>query len=260
MDSMTAAVSALGLVLLVLVAGVVNGVAGFGFAVVATMGLAVVVDPTTAVTFMIVPMVGVNLALVRELSGTQLRSCGRRFWPLILTALVGTVVGMVALETVPTTPLRVGLGVITLGFVATVQRVLALPGRTRVTEGCFVESPTGMAGVGTISGVLFGGTNVGVQLVAFLRSCDLAHGLFVGVVALVFVGINTVRIGVAAGLGFYPDVAFIAGSAVAVLPAVSGVALGQRLRQRIPERTRRGAVLALLSVIGLRLVLAGVGV
>lgn len=257
---MVAVLPALGLALLVLVAGVVNGVAGFGFAVVATMGLAVAVDPATAVAFMIVPMVGVNLALVRELSPRQLRSCGRRFWPLILTALAGTVVGMVTLETIPVTPLRVGLGVVTLGFVVTVQRVVVLPGRERATEGCFVESPAGMAGVGTVSGVLFGGTNVGVQLVAFLRSCDLAHGLFVGVVALVFVGINTVRVGVAAGLGFYPNAALAAGSVAAVLPAVGGVALGQRLRQRIPGRTRRGAVLGLLSLIGIRLVLAGAGI
>ena len=55
-----------GLILLVLVAGAVNGLAGFGFALIATMGLAAVVDPATAVAFIILPMVAVNLALVGE--------------------------------------------------------------------------------------------------------------------------------------------------------------------------------------------------
>ena len=39
----------------VLVAGAVNGVAGFGFALVGTMALATVVEPATAVVFMILP-------------------------------------------------------------------------------------------------------------------------------------------------------------------------------------------------------------
>ena len=39
----------------VFVAGAVNGVAGFGFALVGTMALATVVEPATAVVFMILP-------------------------------------------------------------------------------------------------------------------------------------------------------------------------------------------------------------
>jgi len=249
-----------GLVALVLVAGAVNGLAGFGFAVIATMGLAAVVDPATAVAFMILPMVAVNLALVGELSPAQLRSCGRRFWPLILAALLGTVAGMVLLDAVPARPLRVALGIVTLGFVASVQRVVSFPGLARAKEGCFVETPRGMAGIGGVSGLLFGGTNVGVQLVAFLRSCDLSHGLFVGVVGLVFVGINAVRVGVAGAFGLYPDLAVVAGSAAAAIPAVAGVAVGRRLRRRVSERARRAAVLGVLLAIGVRLSLAAVGV
>ena len=248
------------LAVVVLIAGLINGVAGFGFALVGTMALATVVDPAVAVVFMIVPILGANLTLVRELSVSELRTCGRRFWPLIVAALVGTVVGMVALESLPVGPLRVGLGLVSIGFVATSQRILPLPNLGKTETGCLVETTGGMAGVGAISGLLFGGTNVGVQLIAFLRSCDLSHGLFVGVVAMVFLGLNGIRVGIAGALGLYPDLAGFGLSVAAAVPAVLGVVVGQRLRSRIAERTRRTVVLGLLAVIGIRLVLGGLGI
>lgn len=247
------------LVVSVLLAGAINGVAGFGFALVGTMILATVIDPATAVVFMIVPIISVNLSLVRELSPRQLRTCGRRFGPLILAALVGTVLGMAALDRLPVAPLRLGLGLLSLGFVVSVQEAVEIPGLERAKDGCFVETPLAMVGVGGLSGLVFGGTNVGVQLIAYLRSCDLSHGLFIGVVAMVFLGLNTIRVAVATLFGLYPSTAFAAYSVGAVIPAVAGVAMGKRLRGVVRERHRRLVVLGLLTVIGFRLVLDGSG-
>lgn len=244
----------------VLVAGAVNGVAGFGFAIVGTMALATVIEPATAVVFMIVPIFSVNLSLVRELSASQLRTCGRRFGPLVGSALVGTVVGMAILDVLPAAPLRVGLGVVTLGFVVTAQSLVTIPGLDRATEGCFVESTPAMVGVGSVSGVLFGGTNVGVQLIAYVRSCDLSHGLFVGVVAMVFLGLNGIRVLAAGALGLYPSGGVLAASIVAVVPAIVGVSIGSRLREHVSARQREAVVLGLLAVIGVRLLLGGLGI
>ena len=191
--------------LVVGVAGAVNGVAGFGFAVVGTMVLAATLDPAAAVAFMIVPMFAVNVALVGDLTREELYTCGTRFAPLLVAALLGTVAGMALLDRLPEAPVRVSLGLVSLGF-------------------------------------------------------DLSHGLFVGVVALVFVGINGLRIAAAGALGFYPDAAFALASVAATVPAVGGVAVGKRLRDRVSERLRRGTVLGLLTVIGVRLVLGGAGV
>ncbi len=247
------------LVGVVLLAGALNGVAGFGFALVGTMVLATALDPATAVVFMILPILAVNLSLVRDLSASELRSCSRRFGPLIVAALVGTVLGMAVLDRLPETPLRVGLGVVSLAFVASAQNVVPIPGRASAEDRCFVETSPAMAGVGAVSGLLFGGTNVGVQVIAFLRSCDLSHGTFVGVVAMVFLGLNTVRVGAAGLLGLYPDAALAAVSAAAAIPAVAGVAVGKRIRDRVSERLRRTVVLGLLTVVGVRLVSSGVG-
>jgi len=244
----------------IVVAGAVNGLAGFGFALVGTMALATAIDPTTAVVFMIAPILGVNLSLLGDLSLTDLRTCGRRFWPLMVAALVGTLAGLVVLDRVPQGPLKVGLGVLSLGFVLSTQRHLRVPGLDRAKKDCFVESTAGMLGVGAVSGLLFGGTNVGVQLVAYLRSCNLSHGLFVGVVAMVFLGLNGIRIGAAGALGLYPSPGLAAASFVAVVPAVVGVAVGKRLRAIVGERERQFVVLSLLTVIGVRLLVGGFGI
>ncbi|MEZ3145300.1 TSUP family transporter [Halobaculum sp. MBLA0143] len=246
--------------LVVGVAGAVNGVAGFGFAVVGTTVLASVLEPATAVAFMLVPMVAVNVALVGELTRRELRTCGARFGPLLVATVVGTVAGMAVLDRLPAAPLRVLLGVVSLGFVATAQRTVPLPPLPGPTDGRLAETTPVMAAVGLVSGVLFGATNVGVQLVAFVRSFDLSHGLFVGVVALVFLGINGVRVVAAGALGLYPDAAFALASVAAAVPAAAGVAVGRRLRDRVGERLRRGVVLGLLTVVGVRLLLGGVGV
>jgi uncharacterized membrane protein YfcA len=245
--------------LVVLVAGAINGVAGFGFAVVGTMALATLVDPTTAVVFMIVPILSVNVSLVSDLSRTELRTCSARFWPLIAAALAGTVVGMAVLQRVPAAPLRVGLGVLTLGFVATAQRAVPAPIGIPFGGRGIGTSRIGMVGVGGASGLLFGGTNVGVQLIAYLRSFDLSHGLFVGVVALVFLGLNGIRVAIAGAFGLYPSTAVAAASLAAVVPAAVGVAVGKRLRAIVGERPRRLVVLGLLTLVGVRLVAGGLG-
>jgi uncharacterized membrane protein YfcA len=246
--------------LVILVAGTTNGLAGFGFALVGTMALATVLEPATAVVFMIVPILAVNVSLVRDLSREELRTCSRRFGPLIGAALVGTVVGMVVLSSLPTAPLRVGLGLVTLGFVATAQRRVPLPKLSGGEGAAFGQTRVGMLGVGAISGLLFGGTNVGVQLIAYLRSFDLSHGLFVGVVALVFLGLNGIRVGVAGVLGLYPSQILLFASIGAAIPAVVGVAVGKRLRVTASERARRFVVLGLLTVVGIRLVGGGAGI
>jgi uncharacterized membrane protein YfcA len=255
---------ALALGAVVFAAGTINGVAGFGFALVGTTALAAAFEPSVAVVVMIPPILAVNLALVRELSGAGLRDCTARFGPLLGAALVGAVVGMVVVERLPGDALALALGLVALAFVATSQRLVDLspfPDRNGRERGRGrAESPAAMVGIGAVSGLVFGATNVGVQLIAYLRSRDLSHATFVGVVALVFLGLNAVRIGVAGALGLYPDATLALAALGGAVPAVAGVAVGRRLRGRVGERGRRAVVLGLLTVVGLRLVAGGLGI
>jgi uncharacterized membrane protein YfcA len=236
--------------------GVVAGVNGFGFAAVGTAALAGAFDPRTAVVVMLLPLLAANASLAAELRAGDLRACARRFWPYVLAAVVGAIAGMALLARIPTRPLTVGLGAFTLGYVAVSQRRLPVPGRSFVRRRCFGESTRAKLGLGVVSGALFGASNVGVQVVAYLRSRDFDRGTFVGVLASVFLGVTALRIGAAAWLGFYHgDAAAL--SVVGVVPGLLGVATGKRLRPAIPEATKRAAALALLTALGLKLTAGG---
>lgn len=238
--------------LVVFVAGAVTGLAGFGFAVVGTMALATMFEPATAVVFMIVPILAANLTLVGELSRSELSQCWRRFSPLVVSALIGTIAGMSILGRLPAAPLRTALGLVTIGFVLANQEVV--PVWTPSTLGTAPsERHAPMIAVGSVSGLLFGATNVGVQIVAYLRRFALSHGTFVGVVAMVFVGVNSLRVVAAGILGLYPTATVAALSVVAAVPAVLGVRGGKRLRGHLSESRRRQLVLLLLTAVGIRL-------
>ena len=237
------------LVAVVTIAGVVVGANGFGFAVVATAGAALVVAPTDAVTLMIIPLLAANLRLAGTIDTAQLRVCLRRFGPFLAAAAVGTVAGMLALAAVPTGLVRGGLGALTLAYVGTQTRWMPTPtvsdARHRI-----VGPP-----VAAVGGLLFGASNVGVQLVAYLDALRIDARLRVGVLALIFGGIGLVRIAVAGASGLYTDGSQLALSVALVVPALAGVWAGMRLRTRLPRRLRRRATQLLLVAIGVRLLI-----
>jgi uncharacterized membrane protein YfcA len=243
---------------IVVLGGLVTGVNGFGYSVVGTGLTAIVVEPQVAVVVMILPILAANVSLVRELDGTGLRTCVERFWPFVAAALVGTVAGMSLLSRVPTRPLTVALGLFVFGFLAFTQERYPVPGeawvRAHVSDTVGVKLLLGL-----VSGLVFGASNVGVQVVAYLKSLDLDHTTFVGVVAMVFLGISSVRVVVAGLFGLYEGGGLLALSAVAAVPGLAGVSLGKRLRPRLSRRVRRAGMFLLLAFIGVRLLGNGLG-
>jgi hypothetical protein len=237
--------------------GLVKGVAGFGYAIASTAILATLLAPATAVVVMILPMLGANLTLLAELDRAGLRSCVARFWPFVLAAAVGTLAGMALLGAIPQRGLALGLGAFTLVYTAFEQDRVPVPGEAWLRDRCFRESTAAKAGLGLVSGLVFGAGNVAVQVVAYLDSLDLDRSTFVGVLAMVLVGVSTVRVGAAAALGLYEGGGPLLVSVLAVVPGLAGVALGGRLRSRLPERAVEVGVVVLLAVIGIRLSLKG---
>jgi hypothetical protein len=243
---------------IVVLGGVVTGVNGFGYSVVGTGLMAVVVEPRVAVVVMILPILAANVSLVRELDGEGLVRCAERFWPFVAAATLGTLVGMRLLSRVPTRPLAFALGLFVFGFLAATQDRYALPGTTWL-GGRPADTLGLKVGLGLVSGFVFGASNVGVQVVAYLKSLDLDHRTFVGVVAMVFLGVSAVRVVAAGFMGLYAGGGLFAVSAVAALPGLAGVSLGKRLRPRLGRSTRRAATFVLLAVIGVRLLTKGLG-
>ena len=253
--SLTLAALVFGIVVL---GGLVTGVNGFGFSVVGTGLMAIVLEPRVAVVVMILPILGANVSLVRELDGEGLRTCARRFWPFVATAAVGTVAGMSLLSRVPTRPLAFALGLFVFGFLAFTQERYPLPGeawvRANVSDTFGVKLLLGL-----VSGFVFGASNVGVQVIAYLKSLQLDHRTFVGVVAMVFLGVSSIRVAAAGLLGLYEGGGLLLLSAVAAVPGLAGVSLGKQIRPRLSRSSRRFAMFGLLAVIGVRLLMNGLG-
>ena len=63
--------------IILFIGGLVTGVTGFGYALISTTTLAVVLDPRTAVVLMIIPVIIANLTLVGELDRTGVCRFGR---------------------------------------------------------------------------------------------------------------------------------------------------------------------------------------
>ena len=240
------------------VGGLVTGVTGFGYALISTTTLTVVLDPQTAVVLMIIPVIVANLNLIGELDRTGIRRCVRRFQWFIVLATVGTLVGMFLLRRIPTRPLMFVLGIIVSAYVVFNQDIVSILDTDRLAAYARPAQWTNL-GIGFVGGVIFGGSNVGVPIVAFLDSLDLDRSTFVGVVALIFLGISIVRVGVAWLLGLYGPGSVLWLSVVVAGPGLLGVVGGRRLRGHLPARYVERLVQLLLLVIGVRLVLASVG-
>jgi len=247
----------------VFLGGLVKGTAGFGYAIVSTAVLATLFSPTVAVVVMILPMLAGNLRLLGELDRAEIPRCLARFWPYLLGAAAGTLAGMALLGRIPRPVLALGLGLFTLGYVVTAQPWVVLPGEAWVRTRCFRPGTAAKLGMGVVSGVVFGATNAAVQVVAYLTSLELDRSTFVGVLAMILVGISLLRLAAAWGLGLFAageaaPAALVAFSAVAAVPGLVGVAAGQRLRGHLSEGTVTAGAFLLLAVIGLKLLADGV--
>lgn len=88
----------------------------------------------------------------------------------------------------------------------------------------------------------------------------IAAALIGTVVAMVFLGLNAIRVVTAAVLGLYLSLTVVALSVATLVPALAGIALGKRLRARVTERPPSVRRPGLLTVIGVRLVLGGADV
>lgn len=237
--------------------GGVMGVAGFGYAMVGTATLAVLLDPATAVVVMILPMLATNVQLVGELDRGSLSSCVERFWPYVVAAVAGTLLGMALLDRIPTAVLALALGLLTAAYVAGKQPYVTLPGRSAFEARCFRQSTRWKVGLGFVSGVVFGASNIGVQIVAYLDALELDRSTFVGVLAMILVGVSVVRVAAAWLLGLYDAPGALPLSVLGILPGLVGVATGRRLRPRIPPRYQTAGTLLLLAVIAVRLSVKG---
>lgn len=224
-----------------LLAGTVKGITGMGLPTVAMGVLGALISPLAAASLLIVPSFVTNVWQL--FTGPDVRGLIRRLWPMMLAILIGTLAGASFLASGDSrlTTAALGAALIVYALYTLLARPLRVPERLETWL-----SPL----VGLTTGAVTGGTGVLVfPAVPYLQSLGLGRDDLVQALGLSFT-VSTIAL--AAGLGAHG--AFDAGnlwlSLLAVLPALLGMAIGQRLRERISPPVFRRWFLICLALLG----------
>ena len=233
-----------------LLAGAVKGVIGLGLPTVSLALLAVALDLPTAMALLLIPSAATNLW--QAAVGGNTRIILRRFWPFLLTAAVTVQVGAGALTRVDGRLLSALLGALLAAYAAINLCGLrpSVPKRREVWVGPLA---------GTLNGVLTGMTgSFVVPGVMFLQAAGLSRNILVQAMGMLFT-VSTLALGLALQRNALLTWEQGLLSTAALLPAIAGMFLGQRIRRNLSERLFRRVFFISLLVLGLHIVAGATG-
>jgi uncharacterized membrane protein YfcA len=217
----------------------------FGFPIVATPLLALVVDVKTAIALSILPNIVMD-ALQAGRRGGDLLATARRVAVLLAFGFAGTLIGTRSLILMPPSVALAILGVVVLGFVA--LNVSGAAFRVPPSWEPWLSPPVGLA-----AGFLGGVTNVpGTLLVIYFHALGMNKQTFVRTVALCFMTYKVIQLGTVAyfGLLTWP---LLGASAALTVVGLGAFWLGLRVQDALPERVFNRAVLGFLALLGVSL-------
>lgn len=222
-------------------AGFVKGVTGLGLPTVALALLAAFLGLGPAIVLMLVPSLVTNVW--QAFAGGAIVEILRRQWPLLITGSLATVGFSYFATSVDTSYLLMLLGVVMCLYsgvsLFTPQFVLSTKLGSRL-------APV----IGLITGVLTGLTgSFVVPAVPYFQALGLSPRLLVQTMGVWFT-IATLSLGVgisSTGL-LSGDLAQL--SVVAIIPALAGMWIGQRVRNRLPAKQFRTVFFSTLFVLG----------
>lgn len=233
------------LVAVFLLAGLVKGVTGMGLPTVAMGLLGSALTPVAAASMLFVPTLVTNIWQI--IAGPSIGRIVRRLWPMMLGVVVATVVAAALLARVDARWSGMALGAALLVYVAyaLVAPAFRVPARRERWL-----SPL----VGALSGVVTGATGVFVMpAVPYLQSLGLDRDELVQALGLAFT-VSTVSLTTGLLVHGAFGVQQLGLSALAVVPALLGMWVGQRIRGRISARAFRLCFLGFLLLLGIELV------
>ncbi len=224
-----------------LIAGAVKGVIGLGLPTVSLALLTVAIDLPSAMALLLVPSFVTNLW--QATLGGAGKAMLRRLWPFLLMATVTVWLGAIALTRVDLTWLSALLGALLITYAAvSLARVrLTITLRQEVWMGPLL---------GTVNGVLTGLTgSFVVPGVLYLQAIGLSRDQLIQAMGMLFTA-STLALAAALQGNSLLSIELGTMSAMALLPAVIGMVLGQRIRRRLSEQRFRRVFFVSLLVLG----------
>lgn len=233
-------------VIVAVVAGVVKGLIGFGYALITTPIFASVIDPTLAVAVLAIPPWMLNMFQVGE-TDTGFAFV-REEWVLLGLAVLGSIIGVTFLARVRTGPLvPFVIGLVIFGY------VLFQVVRNFVTVE-EAHHPVALSIAGFLQGFLLAVANLGPLLPTYFHTFERDVERYIGGLSMVLGTIFTVRI---VQMVFFTELLtpyrLWLGSVIAVVTVV-GLLVGTYLRHlEIDETKFNRFVVGLLFFISLNI-------
>jgi len=221
-----------------------KGITGMGFATTCLPILALTIGLEIALPLVLVPSVASNIIV--QIEAGHFRESLRRFWPMLVAAMIGVVIGLALL-----TWMETRLAAAALGGVLIVYGLFAL--RTpNLTLPPHLEKPLGPV-TGLLTGIVNGLT--GSQLMPvlpYLMALHLDRERFVQAINCSFTLSSLVMAAGLSKIGLM-NVETTLVSALGVVPVWIGLKLGGKVRQRLSPELFRKLVIYMLMVSGVLL-------
>lgn len=228
-------------------AALLHGLSGFGFPMMSTAVLSSEYPLSMAVTLVILPCLLLNLIMLNADPQRRLISSIsyylERYWPLILSSLMGSVLGVKLLLWLNEGYLKLLLGLVMVFYVLDQLRVRPLQVSPHVSSMlCF----------GLLAGIIGGATNAMAPfLMMYLMSCQLSKTDIVIISNLNFMASKTIQL-----ILLFPILISLKSHQQHILIGISlfalfGVWMGGKIRQHLSQQHFRRIVLMLLFGLGL---------
>ena len=224
-----------------LIAGGVKGVIGLGLPTVSLGLLAATLDLTTAMALLLIPSFITNIW--QAVIGGNGKVIFNRIWPFLCLATVTIGLGATALTTINPRYLSILLGVLLVAY-----STLNLLG-FRISISPNLEKWTGPI-FGIANGILTGMTgSFVVPGVMYLQAIGLTRDMLVQAMGMLF-SLSTISLAFSLQKNnlLNPELATI--SAFAVVPAILGMMIGQKIRKSLSETKFRKVFFISIFVLG----------
>ncbi len=233
-----------------LIAGTVKGVIGLGLPTVSLALLAMALHLPNAMAVLLVPSFVTNVW--QATVGGHGRALLRRIWPFLLVATITVQLGALALTRVDLSLLTALLGLLIVAYAAANLAGLRLRVEAR-HEGWAGPS------IGLVNGVLAGMTgSFGMPGVMYLQALGLSRDALIQAMGMLFT-VSTLALGLALQGANLLRLEHGVLSTLALLPALAGMVVGQRIRKRLSEELFRKIFFLSLLVLGAYLAARALG-
>ena len=229
----------------VMAAAFVKGSIGFGFPVLGTPLLSLVLDVKAAVVVLIVPNIVMDgLQFIRNGAPAAVV---KRFAVLLMFGAVGTVIGTRLLVAVSSRTAALVLGAFLLTFA-----LLSIAGVTPRVPPRWEPWLSPVAGL--LAGVVGGITNVpGTPLVIYFHALGMAKRDFLSSVSFTFVVYKVIQLGAVVYFGLLSPT-LLGHSLAFTVVALGAFALGLKVQDRLEQRAFNRLLLGFLCLLGIWLV------